>query len=66
MVERSIQEMQIQVDQRYQHIKEKLLSLSTYMERYLAGKKDALKPTLEVLSKSIPAGSLFRVCQGLL
>ena len=61
---RSIQELQIQVDQRYQHIQEELNSLSADLEKYMSDKNSALTPPLEVLNKCIPAGALFRVCAG--
>ena len=63
-MERSIQELQIQVEQRCQHIREELNSLSVTLDKFVSDKHSSLTPTLEILSKSIPAGALFRVCGG--
>ena len=62
VVERSFQELQMQVDQRYQQIKEELNNLSVNLETFVSDKHSALPPPLEALSPSTPAGALFRVC----
>jgi len=64
VLERSIQELQIQVEQRFQRIKEELNCLSVHLEQFMVDKDFALPPSLEVMSQSIPAGALFRVCGG--
>ena len=64
VVERSIQELQTQVEQHYQQIQAELNSLSTDLEEFVFDRQTALTPTLEAMSKSSPTGGLFRVCGG--
>ena len=52
------------MEQRYQKVKEELNSLSAHLETLVLDKRFAVSPKLEVLSKSTPAGALFRMCVG--
>ena len=64
MVERSIQELQTQVDQRYQQMKEELNSLSVNLGKFVSDRNFTLTPSLEALNKSTLAEAVFRVCVG--
>lgn len=64
VVERSYQEMQMQVDQRYEKINEELNALSASLEKLTSDKHHIINPALAALSDSTPSGDLFRVVQG--
>lgn len=63
-VERSVYELQAQVDQRCQRIKNELNALSIELEKYQSDKHFAWNSSLETLNNTNPAGTLFRVCHG--
>ena len=53
VVDRSIQELQTQVEQRYQQAKEELNSLSVHLQKFVSDKKFPLTPSLEALRSSL-------------
>jgi hypothetical protein len=63
LVERSYQELQMQVDQRCEKVKEELRALIVSLEEYTSDKHYVLPPVLAALNDFQPAGALFRVVQ---
>lgn len=64
MVNRSILEVQRQVEQRCQQVKDELDLLSAALEKFTSDKNSSLSPALDAMSKSSPVKALFRVCVG--
>jgi hypothetical protein len=66
VVERTYQEMQMQVGQRYEKANEELNALIANLEKYTSDKHYALSPSLVALSGFQPAGAVQADCSLLL